>query len=125
MRKSSPKEIGSSFEIWNWVLDILAEVSDEIGVTKKGEFLLAYEGWGGFCVSGVFDPKKNEEENEEAYYQYAEEQSGEVIEEWIEAYKRTHRLIDSGYQPTGLYGVTWALFKKSIVCSPNTSPRAR
>jgi hypothetical protein len=107
------KETMAPPQIWDWVWETLAEVSDEIGIEKKGGYLLAYEGWGGFCVSKVFDPRKSEEENEERYYQYAEEQSDEVIEEWIEAHKQTHQLIDSGYEPTGLYGVTWALFKKS------------
>ena len=112
---ASPPKSGEalpSAKIWKWVWDTLGEVSDEIGIEENGEYLLAYEGWGGFCVSGVFDPKKSDEENEESYYKFAEGESGEVIEEWIERYKNQYCLIDCGYEPMGLYGVTWALFKK-------------
>lgn len=112
MKKVNIKESDPPPKIWKWVWDTLAEISDEVGVEKKGKCLLTYEGWGGICVSDVFDPNKSEEENEDESYKYAEEQSSDVIEEWIEKYKGTHCLIDLGYEPTGLYGVTWALFKK-------------
>lgn len=99
-------------KIWGWIWDILEEISDEVSIEKNGEYLLAYEGWGGFCVSEVLDPTKSDEENENTYYKFAEEQSSEVIDEWIEIYKEHYFLIDCGHEPTGLYGVTWALFKK-------------
>jgi len=111
MRKIYLKKSEPTTKLWNWVRDTLDEVSDEIGAEKKGKYLLKYEGWGGFCVSEVYNPKKSDEENEDRYYEYAEEQSDVVLEEWIEEYKKTHSLIDGGYQSTGLYGVTWALFK--------------
>ena len=100
-------------EIWNWVWDTVAEISDEVGTEEKGKYLLAYEGWGSICVSCEEDPKKSDEENEAAYYKYARDQSDEVIKEWVSTYKKTYRLIESGYEPTGLYGVTWALFVRS------------
>ena len=106
------KETDIPPKIWNWVWDTLEEISDEIGIEKRGKYLLKYEGWGGFCVSDAYDPNKSDEENEDESYKYAEEQSDDVIEEWIEGYKKTHNLIECGYEPTGLYGVTWALFER-------------
>ena len=99
-------------KIWQWVWDNLEEISDEVGIEKNGEYLLAYEGWGGFCVSKVYDSTKSDEENEDAYYKFAEAQSSEVIDEWVGIYRNRYSLIDCGHKPTGLYGVTWALFKK-------------
>lgn len=99
-------------KIWKWVWDILGEVSDEVGIEENGEYLLAYEGWSGFCVSKVFDSNRSKEENEEAYYEFAENGSSEVIEEWLEIYGGHYYLIACGHEPIGLYGVTWALFKK-------------
>jgi hypothetical protein len=104
-------------EIWDWVWNTLSEVSHEIGLEENNAYLLAYEGWNGFCVSSVFDSKKSDEENEVSYYKFAEEKSSEVIEEWITRYKNQYYLIDGGYEPTGLYGVTWALFKKKSYLS--------
>lgn len=111
MRELATEETIIPSKIWEWLWNILEEVSDEVGIEKKGECLLAYEGWGGLCVNKVFDPTKSVEENENRYYKFAEEKSNEVIEEWIDIYKEYY-LIDSGHEPIGLYGVTWALFKK-------------
>mgnify|MGYP000297658828 CR=1 FL=1 len=99
-------------EIWRWVWDTLEEISDEVGTEKNGKYLLVYEGWSGLCVSEVFDSIKSDEENEDACYKFAEEQSGEVIEEWIKKYQDHYSLIDCGHESTGPYGVTWALFKE-------------
>ena len=99
-------------KIWKWVWNTLGEVSDEIGIEENGKYLLAYEGWSGLCVSSVFDSKKSDEENNEFCYKFAEEESNEVIAEWFKKYKNLYYVIDCGYEPTGLYGVTWALFKK-------------
>ena len=111
MIKICKKRAKISYEIWKWLWNTIEEISDEIGAEEKGEYLLAYEGWSGLCVSKAFDPAKSDEENEDAYYKFAEEQSSTVIEEWIEEHK-DHHLIDCGHEPMGLYGVTWALFKK-------------
>jgi len=112
MRKANSEGIKRPHKIWRWVWDTLEEISDEVGTEENEEHLLAYEGWSGLCVSKVFDPTKSDEENEDTYYKFAEEQSNEVIEEWIEKHKDHHYLIDFGYESSGLYGVTWALFKK-------------
>jgi len=101
-------------KIWEWVWDTLNEISDEVGIDKNGKYLLAYEGWSWLCVSKVFDPTKSDEDNEDAYYEFAKVQSSEVIDEWVGSYRDSYFLIDSGHESTGLYGVTWALFKKSI-----------
>jgi len=111
MRNVEPKETMPSPEIWKWVWDTLEEISDEIGVEGNGEYLLAYEGWGGFCVNKIFDSTKSDEENEDSYYKFAEEESDKVIVEWLLKYKDRYYLVDCGHEPIGLYGVTWALFK--------------
>ena len=80
MIKINHKVTKVSNKIWQWVRDNLEEISDEVGVDKNGKYLLAYEGWGGFCVSKVYDSKKSDEENEDAYYEFAKEQSSEVID---------------------------------------------
>lgn len=113
MKKVKLKETDISPKIWKWVWDTLEEISHEVGTEENGEYILVYEGWSGVCVSRVFDPKKSERENEDRYYKYADEQSDDIIKEWLEGYKETHHLIDCGYEPIGLYGVTWALFKRS------------
>jgi len=113
MRKAKFKELDPSPKIWKWMWDTLEEVSHEVDTEENGKYMLTYEGWSGICVSGVFDPLKSEEENEDSYYKYAKDQSDDIIKEWLEEYRETHHLIDCGYEPIGLYGVTWALFKRS------------
>ncbi|RLI41751.1 hypothetical protein DRO59_06130 [Candidatus Bathyarchaeota archaeon] len=94
---------------------ILEEVSDEVGEEENGDYILCYEGWSGICVSKVFDPLKSDEENEDAFYEFAEEQSGRVIEEWV-VKNKDYQLIQCGHERgLGLYGVTWALFKRDKV----------
>jgi len=115
MKKINSKELDPSPKIWEWVWDTLIEISHEVDTEENGEYMLTYEGWSGICVSSVFDPTKSDEENEDRYYEYAEEQSDDIIKEWLEECKETHDLIDYGYEPTGLYGVTWALFKGSKI----------
>jgi hypothetical protein len=105
-------------DIYRWVWNTLDEVSDETGTETNGEYLLVYEGWGSICVSEAFDQMKSCEEIEDSSYHLAEVKSNEVINEWVEIYK-DHLLIDSGHEPTGLYGVTWALFKKTKSKSNN------
>lgn len=111
MRNANREETMLSFEIWKWVRGILEEVSNEIGIEENGEYLLAYEGWGEFCVSEIFDSTKSDKQNEDSYYKFAEEESNKVIVEWLEKYKDHYYLVDSGHEPIGLYGVTWALFE--------------
>jgi hypothetical protein len=117
-------------EIWEKVWNAVAEVSDESGEDDLGRgYLLKYEGWGGFCVESVWGEVeaaqkrkgmdiysgKAKDERENACYQYAEEQSYDIIEtEWIpESKEREYIFVDGGYDEGGLYGRTWALFKKN------------
>lgn len=117
-------------KIWDEVEAVLHEVSDEIGEDNLGEeYLLKYEGWSGFCVHETWtnigveqlrtgtDDESNEAEGmiEEACYEYAEDQSYKIIEdEWkSELSKRGFYFVDGGYDSGGLYGRTWALFKKA------------
>ena len=79
MRTVNPEETNPPYKIWQWVWDTLEEISDEVGVEKNGKYLLAYEGWGGLCVSKVFESTKSDEENEDAYYRFAEKQSNKII----------------------------------------------
>lgn len=111
MKEANHDGMKPPLEIWKWVWGILEEISDEVGVEKNGKYLLVYEGWSGLCVSKVFDSTKSDEENEEACYKFAEEQSDEVIEEWIKKYEDRCSLINCGHESTGLYGITWALFE--------------
>ena len=112
MRTVNPEETNPPYKIWQWVWDTLEEISDEVGVEKNGKYLLAYEGWGGLCVSKVFESTKSDEENEDAYYRFAEKQSNKIINGWVERYKNRYCLIDCGHESIGLYGVTWALLKE-------------
>jgi hypothetical protein len=96
--------------IRKWVYSVLDEVSDELGRERRGRWLLVYEGWSAFCIEPVWDPPRPDEENEDVAYEYAAEQSSVVIAEWVEEFAATHDPVGSGYEPTGVYGVTWALF---------------
>ena len=114
----------------NRIWDILTEVSDEVGEDEIGDgYLLKYEGWGGFCVENVWSEVEKRQkrlgldinsssanaEREEACFEYAREQSDIIIEdEWkAELKERGYDFVDGGYDDGGLYGRTWALFKKS------------
>ncbi len=77
-----------------------------------GEYILAYEGWSGICVCEAIDDSKGAPEDEEALYDFAEEQSAAVVREWVERYADEYTLVDYGHERTGLYGVTWALFRQ-------------
>ena len=125
------EEMKSSPEIWEKVWNSLEEISDESGEDDLGEgYLLKYEGWSGVCVEEVWakveerqkregmdiKSEEAEEEREEACYEYAEEQSYKIIDdEWKpELKERGYRFIDGGYDWGGLYGRTWAIFKKDV-----------
>jgi hypothetical protein len=97
--------------VWAWLEEVLYDVSDECDRVHRGPYMLCYEGWGGFCVGDVWDNSRTTDENEEACYAYAEEMAGTVIAEWEDEYSQTHELVEAGHKPTGLYGVTWALFR--------------
>jgi hypothetical protein len=93
---------------------ILETVSDEFGDGTYKDYLLVFEGWSGICISEVWDRKLSTEENEERAYAYAEKESDKILEEWKEMYEPMgYVFIDGGYERNlGLYGVTWALFRK-------------
>jgi len=102
-------------EVWKWLYTVVDEVGDDIGEERNGPWLLCYEGWGGFCVDPVWDPARSDDENEEAAYEYARANSSAVIDEWVEERAAGFDLAESGHEPTGLYGVTWALFREKGV----------
>ncbi|MFH1640165.1 MAG: hypothetical protein ABIB93_07665 [Chloroflexota bacterium] len=123
------KSIIQSSKIWGKIYDVLDEVSDEVGEdVVGGGFLLKYEGWGSSCVEELWckietEQKKRgidissdeaEEEREGVCFVFVEEQSEKMIAfEWKpEMKKRGYCFIDGGYEHGGLYGKTWALFKK-------------
>jgi hypothetical protein len=131
MSKANPKETIPYHQIWSRVWNTLEEVSDESGEDDlEGGYLLKYEGWSGVCVEGVCEKveaeqkregidsegEDAEEKREEAFSEYAEEQSYKIIDdEWKpELEKRGYRFINGAYDSGGLYGITWALFKKEI-----------
>lgn len=131
MRKANHEETMTPPEIWNQVWEILDEISDESGEDDLGEgYLLKYEGWGGICVEEmwakveaeqermgiVIENGEAEEEREKACFEYAEKQSYKIIEdEWKPKLKeRSYCFLNGGYDDGGLYGRTWALFKKDV-----------
>lgn len=110
-----------SDSVWDWAWEIISEVSDEVGTEENGEYLLLYEGWSPICFGDIYDPELSDEGNEDQFYRYAEEREGQVIEEWVAQRRGSHKLIDSGHESIGLYGVTWALFKRTWYFSSNVS----
>ncbi len=111
------------------VFTFLDEVSDEIGEYDLGQgYLLKYEGWSGSCVEDVWSKveakqkkrgidilsEEAEEERENACCEFAEGQGHKIIrDEWTPELKgRSYNLIDRGYDSGGLYGRTWALFRR-------------
>lgn len=99
-------------DIFKKVFDFLEGVSDEVGEKEFGKYVLIYEGWGGVCVEESWDETKSDEENEDLACEYAEGQTDSILEEWKLKYEDQGEFVDGGYQAGGLYGVTWALFKK-------------
>jgi len=99
-------------EIWEWLYSVVDGVGHHVGTESKGPWLLCYEGWSDLCVALVWDPARSDEENEEAAYDHACENSSAVIDEWIEEHEVQFDLAESRHEPTGLYGVTWALFRR-------------
>ena len=131
MRKADHEETMPSPKIWKQVWEILEEISDESGEDDLDkDYLLKYEGWGGVCVEEVWvkveeeqermgiviENEEGEEEREKACYEFAEEQSYKIIdEEWKPKLKVSgYRFLNGGYDYGGLYGRTWALFKKGV-----------
>jgi hypothetical protein len=104
--------------IWKRVWGTLEEISDETGEDHLGKgYLLVYEGWSGVCVEHIWDKIEGEgmdEERETACQQYAEKESYKIIDDqWKSQLKeRGYRFISGGYDHGGLYGRTWALFRK-------------
>ncbi|KPJ50640.1 MAG: hypothetical protein AMJ41_01080 [candidate division Zixibacteria bacterium DG_27] len=116
-------------KLWKRACDILEETSDESGEDHLGEgYLLIYEGWTAVCVDEIWSETEAEQvrmridiegegaekEKETACYEYAEKESYKIIdEEWKPRLKdRGYRFICGGYDRGGLYGRTWALFRK-------------
>jgi hypothetical protein len=103
--------------IWNWMWEEISEVSDEIGTDIIGSYLLAYEGWSILCVEPAYNENKTGEENEEAYFDYAEDQAETVLREWKGVYRKRYSLVTRGHERMNVYGVTWALFKLKRGCA--------
>jgi len=94
-------------------MDSIDEVSDDIGEEQlDDDHILKFEGWSGFCVSKVWEETK--EDKEEACEEFAEKESYKIIEnEWKpQMDRRGYKFIDGGYARGGLYGRTWAIFKR-------------
>jgi len=129
MRKANLGETMLPHRIWKQIWSTLEEISDESGEEKIGErYLLKYEGWGGICVEDIWakvesvqkqmgvdiESGEAKEERERSCYEFADEQSYKIInQEWgPELKSRGYMIITGGYDCGGLYGRTWALFKK-------------
>ena len=96
-------------EIWNEIYRILDKVSDECGQEElsNGD-ILKYEGWSANCFEDIDEEFEGDEE------EYAASQTpGIVNKDWApKMARRRCKLIESGYEPGGLYGVTWAIFRR-------------
>ncbi len=120
--------------IYDRVWRIMTDISDEVGEERIGHgYLLKFEGWGGCCVEDAWAKVENEQkkrgididsemanaERENACYDYAEEQTDKIIEEdWKpNLEEKGYEFIDGGYDNGGLYGRTWAIFKKKVKLS--------
>jgi len=80
----------------------LDEISDEVG---EVEFVLKYEGWSPTCFPDMLD--------EVQYEDYAEMESYRIIDAWNKSMlEGGYAYVDGGYREGGLYGVTWALYRK-------------
>jgi hypothetical protein len=96
-----------------WASDTIAEVSDEVGSEKRGDYLLLYEGWSPFCLDDVLESLPPDADVEEELFDAANDRSQGVIDEWVEENAPDYALVESGHERTGLYGVTWALFSRT------------
>lgn len=99
-------------QVRKWVFDFIAEVSDEVGTERRGDHLLHYEGWSTFCLDDVLQALPADADVEEELFDAAYDRSQDVIDEWGEDNAPDYVLVESGHERTGLYGVTWALFRK-------------
>jgi hypothetical protein len=96
-----------------WASDTIGEISDEVGSETKGDYLLHYEGWSAFCLDDVVESLPPDADVEEELFDAANDRSQGVIDEWVEDNAPDYALVESGHERTGLYGVTWALFKRT------------
>ena len=87
------------------------EGAEDQGLSPPG--LLHYEGWSGFCLDDVLESLPPDVDVEEELFDAANDRSQGVIDEWVEENAPEFALVRSGHERTGLYGVTWALFKKN------------
>jgi len=97
-----------SDKTWTEIYRTLDSVSDECGeeVLSNGD-ILKFEGWSPNCFSDVV-------ENENDFEEYAKSQTPNIVEnDWVPKMRRRRcKPIESGFEPGGLYGVTWALFRR-------------
>ena len=96
----TPKHIRDYFQ------EILNDVSDETGQTTRGRYLLKYEGWSPGCFPSHL-------KHDDAMYNYAARQTPKIVKEWQQQLPN-YKLLELGYQETGLYGVTFAIFERVI-----------
>lgn len=114
-------------EVYERAWALLGEISDEVGEEELGcGYLLKYEGWSAGCLEDWWalgetgqgpnrgdEGAEAEDQEDDAYCDYAEAQSERIIDdEWRPALcRRGYRCIAGGYLPGGLYGRTWALLE--------------
>ena len=112
------------------ISNILEEVSDEVGEENiDGGYLIKYEGWGAICLENILKEIGldltnislniyNEERQEKLWdiiYDFLGAESYKIINyEWKPVLEEDgYQFIDGGFQIGGLYGKTWALFKRN------------
>ena len=84
----------------------LDEISDEAGELELDKYVLKYEGWSPMCF-----PTKLPEN---FWANYAARQSPKIHKEWnTQMLQRGYKSVLHGHdEHLGLYGVTYALYKK-------------
>jgi hypothetical protein len=99
-------------QIWTEVYGTLDQVSDEVGQEEiSNRDILKFKGWSPNCF---WDLQKKGIFNEDAYIEYAEICTKDILyRDWApQMAKRRYKIIQGGYIPGALYGITWAIFRR-------------
>lgn len=99
-------------QIWTEVYRTLDQISDEVGQEEisNGD-ILKFEGWSPNCFTHLLAKGIGDESS---LIEYAENQTQVIIyKEWApQMAKRRYKIIQGGYIPGALYGITWAIFRR-------------
>ena len=91
--------IPESADRWAW--DTIAEVSDEVGSEKRGDYLLHYEGWSAFCLDDVLESLPPDADVEQELLDAANDRSQSVIDNGSKITRPTTRWSSPGMREPG------------------------